>query len=36
MVSWLWLILAFFGGAWCGLFTIALCIAAKRGDDNMR
>lgn len=34
MINALWFILAAMIGAAVGIFTIALCVAAKRGDGN--
>jgi hypothetical protein len=33
VVTWLWVILAFFVGAWFGVLVMALMAAGRRGDD---
>jgi hypothetical protein len=33
MISWYWMLVAFFSGAFLGAMVIALCAAAKRGDE---
>jgi hypothetical protein len=33
MIAWWWMLVAFFSGAFLGAMVIALCAAAKRGDE---
>ena len=34
MVAWWWILVALFGGAFIGLLTISLCVAAGRADES--
>lgn len=35
MIKWYWLIAAFYAGMFAGMFIVALCAAAKRGDAHL-
>lgn len=35
MIKWYWLLVAFYAGVFTGIFTIAMCLAAKRGDAHL-
>lgn len=35
MISWPWMLIAFWSGFFLGAMVIALCVAAKRGDQGM-
>lgn len=34
MISWYWLIVAFYGGLAAGIFVTCMCCSAKRADEN--
>lgn len=34
MIHWSWIVIAFLSGAMTGVFAIALCLAAKSGDEQ--
>jgi len=35
MIPWGWLLVTLFGGAAAGMFVMALCVVARRGDEEV-